>query len=111
MRRFLKSNFLLLALIILGSLSWSVTIVKSGLTFPFGMGFWGPNGHDGIWHVALINHLARGSYEMPIFAGEQIRNYHIGFDLALAWIHKLTLIPAHTLYFQILPPVLAILIG
>lgn len=86
-------------------------MVKSGLIYPFGMGFWGPNGHDGIWHIALINHLAKGSYEMPIFAGEQIRNYHIGFDLILAWIYKITQIPSHILYFQILPPILAVAIG
>lgn len=86
-------------------------MVKSGLVYPFGMGFWGPNGHDGVWHVALINSLARGSLEMPIYSGEQIRNYHIGFDLVLAGINKATGIPAHILYFQIVPPILAILIG
>lgn len=86
-------------------------MVKSGLIYPFGMGFWGPNGHDGVWHLALINSLSRGSWEMPIFSGENIRNYHIGFDLILAWIHKLTQIPAITLYFQILPTLLAVLVG
>lgn len=101
----------LLLLILTGSLTWSITMVKSGLVYPFGMGFWGPNGHDGVWHVALINSLARGSLEMPIYSGEQIRNYHIGFDLVLAGINKATGIPAHILYFQIIPPILAILIG
>ena len=86
-------------------------MIKSGLIYPFGMGFWGPNGHDGVWHIALINHLAKNSFEMPVFSGEALKNYHIGFDLVLAVIHKITEIPAHTLYFQILPPILAILIG
>jgi hypothetical protein len=98
-------------LILLGSLSWSLTMVKSGLKYSYGMGFWGPNGHDGIWHIALSESLARGSWQMPMFAGETIKNYHIGFDLILAWISKLTLIPVHTLYFQILPPILALSIG
>mgnify|MGYP001568952004 CR=1 FL=1 len=106
-----KDKLPTILLIFLGSLSWSLTMVKSGIIYPYGMGFWGPNGHDGIWHIALINHLAKGSFEMPIFAGERIRNYHIGFDLTLAWIHKLTNIPAHNLYFQVLPPILAILVG
>jgi hypothetical protein len=73
-------------LILLGSLSWSLTMVKSGLKYSYGMGFWGPNGHDGIWHIALSESLARGSWQMPMFAGETIKNYHIGFDLILAWI-------------------------
>lgn len=107
----LKNNLKLILLVFLGSLSWSLTMIKSGIIYSFGMGFWGPNGHDGIWHVALINHLAKGVYEMPIFAGEQIKNYHIGFDLILAWVHKITQVPAHTLYFQVLPPLLAVGIG
>lgn len=100
-----------LGLIIVGSLSWVLTMVKSGLVYPFGMGFWGPNGHDGVWHIALANSLAKGSWEMPVFAGEKIKNYHIGFDLILAFIHRLTLIPISSLYFQVLPPILAFLIG
>lgn len=86
-------------------------MVKSGLVYSFGMGFWGPNGHDGIWHIALINQLAKGSLEMPIFAGEQIKNYHFFYDALLALIHRITMIPAHTLYFQIFPPLIALSIG
>jgi len=106
-----RHSFHYWALILLGTLSWSVTMVKSGLVYFFGMGFWGPNGHDGVWHIALINQLARGSLEMPTFAGEQLKNYHIGFDALLAIIHKVTTIPVHNLYFQIIPPLLALLIG
>src|SRR3972149_1802911 len=75
------------------------------------MGFWGPNGHDGIWHIVVINGLSNGSLAIPIFAGETIKNYHIGFDILVAIIHKLTGIPVVNLYFQIIPPVLAFFIG
>ncbi len=98
-------------LILFGSLLWSLTMVKSGIVYDYGMGFWGPNGHDGIWHVSLAEGLATGSGEIPIFAGEQVQNYHVGFDLFLAIIHKLTFIPIINLYFQILPPIFALLIG
>jgi hypothetical protein len=46
-----------------------------------------------------------------VFAGERLQNYHIGFDLLIALISKTTFIPVHTLYFQIIPILLAILIG
>jgi hypothetical protein len=92
-------------LILLGTVSWSLTMVKSGI------GFWGANGHDGIWHIALSESLARGSFNMPTFAGEALKNYHIGFDLLLALFHKVTTIPIPTLYFQIIPPILALLVG
>ncbi|MBI1863900.1 hypothetical protein HYS03_01690 [Candidatus Woesebacteria bacterium] len=106
-----SANKLLIILVFLGSLSWSLTMVKSGLNYSFGQGFWGPNGHDGIWHIALIKSLARGSFDMPSFAGQRLKNYHIGFDLLIATLNKVTSIPVETLYFQITPVILSILIG
>jgi len=100
-----------LLILFLGTLSWSLVMVKSGLVYSFGAGFWGPNGHDGIWHIALAQSLARGNFEMPTFAGEAIKNYHLGFDVLLAILNKITSIPVSTLYFQILPPIFALLVG
>jgi len=79
--------------------------------YDFGMGFWGPNGHDGVWHIALAESLARGSENIPVFSGELLKNYHIGFDLLLVILNKVTFIPIATLYFQIVPVLLAIGIG
>lgn len=99
------------ALIVLGTVVWASTMVKSGLVYPFGLGFWGPNGHDGIWHIALINSLSQGNFQIPIFSGSPIQNYHIGFDVLIALITRLTTLPVLNLYFQVLPPTLAFLIG
>ncbi len=98
-------------MILFGSFIWSLTMVKSGLIYSYGIGFWGPNGHDGIWHLSLITGLARGSFGMPIFAGELIKNYHIGFDLLVAVLHLISDLPVSFLYFQILPPLLALGVG
>jgi hypothetical protein len=108
---FKRIEFKTWLLILLGTLTWSLTMVKSGLTYSYGMGFWGANGHDGIWHIALINSLAKGSWNIPVFSGSPIQNYHIGFDLFVAILHKITLLPVELLYFQILPPLFALLIG
>lgn len=107
----LKRNYKIWLLILLGSFVWSLTMVKSGIVYDYGMGFWGPNGHDGVWHVSLASSLARGSLEMPIFSGENIKNYHLGFDLMLAGLNTVTRIPITTLYFQILPVLFSVLIG
>src|SRR3989344_5184448 len=32
-----------------GVIFQNIPVFKSGLVFPFGMGFWGPNTHDGVW--------------------------------------------------------------
>lgn len=107
----LKENKFAALLVLFGSIVWSSTMVKSGLVYNYGMGFWGPNGHDGIWHIALIKSLARGSLENPVFAGEALKNYHLGYDLLLAVVSRLTGLSPVNLYFQIFPPVLALLIG
>ena len=101
----------LLLLIVFGTLSWSITMVKSGLPVVGGIGFWGANGHDGIWHLALANALARGTLHMPVFAGAGLQNYHIGFDLLLALLFRVTTIPVSVWYFQIIPPFLALCMG
>lgn len=84
---------------------------KSGLIYPFGMGFWGANGHDAIWHIALAESLGRGSFEMPVFAGSLLQNYHIGFDLILVLLNKISFVPIANIYFQVLPPLFALLVG
>ncbi len=108
---FLSINFGGWILILIGTFTWSLTMFKSGLIYYYGMGFWGPNGHDGVWHIALIKSLARGSLEIPVFAGSNLQNYHIGFDLFVALLHRISFIPIETLYFQITPTVFALLIG
>jgi len=107
----MKIDWKKLLLISLGTASWVLTMVKSGWVYPFGMGFWGANGHDGVWHIALAESLSRGSRGMPIFSEQILQNYHIGFDLILAILRKLTSIPIVNLYFQVLPLIFAFFIG
>lgn len=98
-------------IILIGSITWSLVMVRSGLMYEYGLGFWGPNGHDGIWHLSIIESLAKGSVKMPIFAGEGLKNYHIGFDIFVAVLHALTKIPVKYLYFQIVPIFFSLAIG
>lgn len=110
LRQFFQNKYFFI-LLILGSIIWSLTMVRSGILYPFGYGFWGANGHDAIWHLALSESLAKKTLNNPVFAGEAIKNYHLGFDLLLALITQITKIPIHYLYFQILPPLFALGIG
>jgi len=98
-------------LIVLGTIIWSITMVKSGLMYSFGLGFWGASGHDGIWHIAVAETLSRGSLEMPVFAGNELQNYHLGFAALLTLLHKLTTLPIPNLYFQVIPVIFSLLIG
>lgn len=98
-------------LVLISSLVWSLTMLKSGIKYNYGIGFWGPNGHDGVWHLSLARSLSQGSLRMPIFAGYDVSNYHLGFDILLAALHKVSGLRLSILYFQILPFAFAILIG
>lgn len=107
-----KLKIFLAILLFLGVLSQGMTMFRSGLIYDFGMGFWGPNGHDGIWHLALVNQVLKGfPPPHPTLAGSNLTNYHYFYDLLLAVVNKLTTIPIHHLYFQIFPFFLALGIG
>ncbi len=98
-------------LILIGTATQSAVMIKSGISYKYGMGFWGPNAHDGLWHISLINQLAKFNFTHPSFAGNLIQNYHFGFDLLAALLYQLTRIPIPILYFQILPPLLSLGVG
>lgn len=105
-------KFLLFSLLFLGIVAQALVMVKSGLIYSFGMGFWGANGHDGVWHLALINQALKGfPPPHPTFAGHLLTNYHYFYDLLLALVNRITTIPVRFLYFQIFPILLAFGLG
>lgn len=105
-------NFSLVFLIIIGSITWLLTQVKNGLIYNFGYGYWGPNGHDAIWHLSLISELQRNiPPKNPIFAGENLSNYHYFFDLLLALSGKIFSLDNQELLFRLFPVLVALLSG
>ncbi len=77
------------------------------------MGFWGPNGHDAIWHLALISQINfLKPIINPIYAPEYLQHYHLGFDIFVAYVSKLLpLFSVSDLYFRFLPLVFSICLG
>jgi hypothetical protein len=115
-----RLNKWLVLLMFFGITAQSLTSVKSGLLYSYGLGFWSSCGHDGVWHLALINSLSRhlefsGDFfnllQNPIIAHFNLKNYHFLFDLLLALIHKITSLSASNLYFQIAPLVFCGFLG
>lgn len=99
-------------IIIFSTIFFSLTMFRSGLKYQFGLGFWGPNGHDAIWHLSLINQLKQQIPPLnPIYSGSVLQNYHWGFNFLVAIISNLTKISTSLLYFQILPIIFSLLIG
>ncbi|MFZ2153347.1 MAG: hypothetical protein WAV41_04870 [Microgenomates group bacterium] len=85
-------------------------LVRSGLSYPYGIGFWGPNGHDAVWHLSLINHITTPTnIPMPIYAGQKLTNYHPFYDILIHYLNILTHLPTSILYFQVFPVISTIL--
>ncbi len=107
-----KFNLALIGIIASGTIFQVLPTFKSGLIFPFGMGFWGPNTHDGVWHISLINQLVKDvPPQNPVFAGEVLKNYHYFFDLLVAVTIYVTKVPALDLLFRFYPFVFSLLLG
>ncbi len=109
----LKPVDLLIGLVILsGTIFQNIPTFKNGLVFSFGMGFWGPNTHDGVWHVSLINQLVKTvPAQNPIFAGQFLKNYHFLYDLMIAQAAFFTHIPIVDLVFRFYPIIFSLLLG
>jgi hypothetical protein len=108
---FKKQKIISFLIIIIGTFVLALTMIRSGLNYDFGTGFWGPNGHDGIWHLSLINQLQKSvPPQNPVFSGTILTNYHWGFDLFAALFGKIINNNSFA-YFQLLPILLGLMIG
>ena len=84
-------------------------VIRSGWPSTAGLSFWGPTGHDGIWHLSLINHLHNPfKIDLPTMAGESLTNYHPFFDILAKFLASLTHLPSTLILFQILPILMAV---
>ncbi len=107
-----KKSLILTLVIILGVIYQSLPLFKSGLNYDFGMGFWGPLGHDGVWHQALINQLVENvPPPNPGLSGNLLTNYHYFYDLLVALTFKLTGINILDLIYRFFPMLFSILVG
>lgn len=99
------------SILFLGLLFGFITLIPvlfSGQVYSFGLGLWGPNGHDAIFHLSLINSLKDNllSLSHPQISGQVLQNYHLGVDWVLALISKLTGLQPAILLLRYLPIVL-----
>jgi len=86
--------------------------IRNGLSYPYGQGFWGPSGHDMIWHIAL-SHQTSNPFQIqhPTFSGSLLQNYHPFYNLLVNWISNVTQISIQTLSFQILPIIFSLFLA
>lgn len=87
-------------------------VAFSGQIYSFGLGLWGPNGHDAIFHLSVISSLKDSltSLSHPQLSGFFLKNYHLGVDWLLALVSKLTGLSPAILLFRWLPIILVTVI-
>jgi len=74
--------------------------------------FWSANGHDGAWHIALMEEINKGwSFQNPVFAGEKLVNYHFFSDILPALTGKYLQFSNIDLYFRIFPFIFSLFLG
>jgi len=107
-----KHKLLLISILLIGTFLTSFTMLKSGLVYDFGLGFWGPNGHDAIWHLGLITQILESFPPLhPVFSGALLSNYHWGYNLFTAFISYLLPFSLLDIYFRVLPITFALCLG
>lgn len=107
-----KFSLSLTMLIICGTIFQVLPVFQSGINFNYGLGFWGPNTHDGIWHISLINELLKNvPPQNPIFSGVVLKNYHYFYDLLIAVTNYLTNLSTLDLVFRFFPIIFSLSLG
>lgn len=110
--KFSLKKIAILVVFILGIAGQMAVISPSG-TFKNGdLLFWSANGHDGAWHIALMEEIEKGwPFQNPIFAGERLVNYHYFSDILPAMLNKHLRISSLDLYFRIFPFISSLFFG
>lgn len=105
-------DFIAMIIIFFGAIFQSLPLIRSGWVYDFGVGFWGPLGHDGIWHQALIGQLiSKVPPDNPIYSGSTLVNYHYFYDLFLAATYRVAQINILDLMYRFTPILFSILLG
>ena len=109
---FRKEKFLFF-LLISGTLVEGFINFPSGFPFKNGHLYWSAQGHDGLWHVAVIEAIKKEfPPQNPLYAGEKLFNYHYFSDVIMAGFSEFfSLFNVLDLYFRFFPFLISFLIG
>lgn len=103
---------LFVLVLILGVVGQLAVIAPSGIFIGGDLIFWSSHGHDGSWHIALMEEFKKGyPLQNPAYAGERLVNYHFFSDIAPSNFNHYFKIPSLDLYFRLFPLFFSVLLG
>ena len=108
---FKDKTFLLI--IILGIAVLGMTNFPNGLPYSPGEQYWSSQGHDGLWHVAVMQSVFKDfPIQNPLLPGELLTNYHFASDIFFGEFYRIfSFFSPIDLYFRFFPVLLAFLLG
>ncbi len=109
----LKHKKFFLLVIMLGIIGQVAVNAPSGFPYKDGIYFWSSHGHDGIWHLALMEHMKNGDFPFlnPELAGQKLQNYHFFVDLLMSEFSRLFMFSNLDIYFRFMPIIFSVLLG
>ncbi len=109
----LTKNKILIGLVVLGILVQGMISFPSGFRYPGGYFFWSAQGHDGLWHVALMQEVAQHfPPNNPLYANQPLQNYHYASGIFMGEFYRLfPFLGSLDLYFRFFPVLLSFLLS
>lgn len=99
--------------LVLGIIGMVAVNAPSGLPYKDGIYFWSSHGHDGVWHLALMEQMKTSNFpfQNPELDGAKLQNYHFFVDLLMSEFSRLFQFSNLDIYFRFMPVVFAALLG
>lgn len=109
----LKYGLFFLAVLIIGIFGQVAVNAPSGFPYKDGIYFWSSHGHDGIWHLSLMEEMKKDifPFQNPELAGEKLQNYHFFVDLLMSEFSRIFYFSNLDIYFRFMPTVFSLLLG
>ncbi len=105
-------TIIVLVVFVVGIAGQLAVISPSGTYQNGNLVFWSAHGHDGAWHIALMEEFKKGfPFENPSFAGTKLVNYHFFSDILPAMVSKYLPISNLDLYFRVFPFIYSLFLG
>ncbi len=103
----------LMALLLLGTLVEGFINFPSSFPFKDGHLYWSAQGHDGLWHVSVIETMKRVfPAPNPLYAGERLYNYHYFIDVIMAEFNRIfSFFSSLDLYYRFFAFLISFLMG
>lgn len=102
-----------LLVFIIGIVGMVAVNAPSGFPYKEGIYFWSSHGHDGVWHLALMESMKTSvfPFQNPELVGAKLQNYHFFVDLLMSEFSRIFHFSLQDIYFRFMPAVFAIYLG